>query len=220
MYRFKDENDGGMPDGGLVFDKKGMLFGTTHCGGVVTCDMGGPGVVFSLKPNSGGGWGYRLIYSFKPGSDAANPSPNLVFDSHGNLYGTAASGGKYQFGIAFTLVPPTKRGGQWKEIILYSFTGGADGLGPDSGLIFDKVGGLYGTTYEGGNPSGGVIYCLHPQGKKWNFSVIYNFEGPPDGDYPIKVSFDKAGDLSGTTLYGGSGTVCQGGCGTVFKVSP
>jgi hypothetical protein len=224
LYSFKNGKDGGQPNGGLTFDKHGALYGTTFCGGSIPCNGNrGVGVAFKIAPPAkhGGRWGYELVYSFSiNGLHGAGPDPGLVFDGKGNIYGAAVDSGQSD-GIVFKLVPPAKQGRQWKETILHSFSI-VDGVGPNSGLIFDKAGNLYGTTYGGGNPPEGVIFRLLSirNGKSWKFSVIYNFKGPPDGFSPLALIFDALGDLYGTTLGGGNGTACRGGCGTVFEVSP
>jgi uncharacterized repeat protein (TIGR03803 family) len=221
LYSFKNGTDGGQPNGGLSFDKHGALYGTTYCGGATPCNgTAGSGVVLELRPpaKQGGRWQYGLAFTFN-GSDGGVPSGNLVFDAKGNMYGAALSGGKYQEGIAFQLAPPTRQGRQWKEIILHNF-GVTDGLGPNSGLIVDKAGNLYGTTYEGGNPSSGVIYRLMRRGNVWDFAVIYNFKNLPDGIYPLGLVFNPVGDLFGASLYGGDSNACRSGCGTVFEAKP
>jgi hypothetical protein len=129
LYSFKNGKDAAQPNGGLTFDKQGALYGATFCGGASPCTGGaGSGVVFVLKPpaKQGGRWQFGLAYTFN-GSDGGVPSGGLIFDAKGNIYGAALSGGKYQFGVAFKLIPPMRQGRQWKEIVLHNFTAGADG---------------------------------------------------------------------------------------------
>ncbi len=103
------------------------------------------------------------------------------------------------------------------EKILYSFSGTADGSGPNAAVIFDASGNLYGTTEEGGSTGSGVVFKLTPNsGGTWSESVLYSFAGETDGYLPAgSLIFDSAGNLYGTTYGGGS----EGG-GTVFKLSP
>ena len=96
---------------------------------------------------------------------------------------------------------------------LYTFSGGADGDGPWSGLLIANNG-LYGTTLEGGLFRSGTVFRLNAGGE----NAIYSFEGSPDGLSPYGGVFrDNSGNLYGVTLEGGS-QPCS--CGTVFEISP
>ncbi len=124
---------------------------------------------------------------------------------------------------------------EWKEKVLYSFQGGAnDGASPAGGVVFDKAGNLYGATTDGGGECPpaqcGIVFQLAPPVKKgdpWTENVIHIFEGngSGDGNTPAgSVILDSAGNLYGTTGYGGTGNcVLLGtkvGCGTVYELSP
>src|SRR5580692_12561561 len=125
---------------------------------------------------------------------------------------------------------------EWKEKVLYSFQGLPDGSLPVGAVVFDKAGNLYGATTEGGSSSCrsvaqcGTVYQLAPpakQGEPWTETVLYIFKGNTsnDGASPVGgVVIDSAGNLYGTTGYGGTGncTVLGTlmGCGTVFEMSP
>lgn len=103
--------------------------------------------MFELTPASSGSWSFNVIHSFYS-SDGANPQAGLVFDANGALYGTTVNGGDAGMGTVFQL---TASGGYWNETVLFNFTGqNGDGANPEAGLVFDKSGGLYGTTYSGG----------------------------------------------------------------------
>src|ERR1039458_7834107 len=82
------------------------------------------------------------------GTDGTYPQAGLIVDAAGNLYGTTNNGGTYTYGTVFELTPVA--GGGYTEKILHNFTNGADGGNPQSGLILDGAGNLYGTTYVGG----------------------------------------------------------------------
>ena len=89
----------GEPVGGVVMDKSGALYGTTSAGGSTGC-----GVVYKLGPAHKGKWRYTVLHNLL-GSDGCEPSANLILDSKGNLYGTAAIGVAYGYGVAFELTP-------------------------------------------------------------------------------------------------------------------
>jgi uncharacterized repeat protein (TIGR03803 family) len=218
LHNFAGGTDGANPNGGLVLDGKGAVYGTTYGGGTEGgyCGAGGCGTAFELKPpaKKGGTWAEKQLHVFDSGSDRL-PSAGLTFDREGSLYGGTV-------GTLFRLAPP-KKSGRWKETILYTFNGYA--YNAEGALVLDKSGNLCGTTYAGGGQSlHGSVFRLKPpskNGHSWTFSVIHGFLGPPDGDFPAaSLVFDKSGDLYGTTQGGGTGSACQGGCGTVFEVSP
>ena len=128
---------------GLVLDKNGHLFGTTH-----------EDTVFRLGPNTKkkDAWTETILYCFKgKGASYALDAP-VIFDTTGNLYTTAyaGSGGSVN-GNVFKLRPPARKGKGWRIDVLYGFHGSPDGAWPASGLIRDSDGVLYSTTQAGGN---------------------------------------------------------------------
>jgi uncharacterized repeat protein (TIGR03803 family) len=212
LYRFT--GDGKQPSAGLVRDATGNLYGTTRLGGGGSCGFG-CGTVFKLDP----GGRESVLYRFNGGTDGALPPSALIRDKAGNLYGTTVLGGKVSCN------PPNGCGVVFKlhttgaESVLHSFSGRADGAFPSAGLVRDKSGNLYGTTSNGGDQTCslgcGVVFKLDTKGKE---KVLYSFKGGMDGANPeAGLVRDAAGNLYGTTFYGG-GTGCYGGCGTVFKV--
>ena len=173
------------------------------------------------------------LYSFQGihtgKADGAQPSGGLIADAAGNLYGTAYYGGAKctlsttkGCGTVFEL---SNSGGTWTETILYTFTGGADGAFPNSNLIFDASGNLYGEAFRGGNASCndgcGVIFELSPNSSGgWTETSAYSFTDTTDGLNPIGgLTFDASGNLYGTTVFGGTGA-CGIGCGIIFELSP
>jgi uncharacterized repeat protein (TIGR03803 family) len=203
---------------GLVADSTGTLYGTTASDGFY-----GRGTVFQARPSAGGIWTESAIYSFTGGSDGSGPNAALTLDAHGNLYGTAQSGGSEACacGTVFELSPSSH--GVWTETTLYSFAGGADGAYPQyAKLIFDATGNIYGVTASGGAAQDGTVFKLSPQaGGGWTESVLYAFAGgSSDGEDPFGgLVFDTAGNLYGAAYEGGS-SKCGGGCGGVFELSP
>jgi uncharacterized repeat protein (TIGR03803 family) len=224
-YTFTGGKDGANPFVGLVEDAAGNFYGAAGLDGDGTP---GYGTIFELSPVSGGGWSKTTLHSFTGGRDGAGPYGNLILDSAGSLYGTAHNGGSptCDCGVAFKL---TRTSSGWKETLLHTFTG-KDGSRPSASLIFDSAGNLYGTTSQGGtgcsvaNCGTGVAFELSPLTTGgWKETVLYMFKNGGDGGYPNGgLLFDAAGNLYGTTQYGGNQADCPGssGCGVAFELSP
>jgi uncharacterized repeat protein (TIGR03803 family) len=209
LYSFKGLNDGFGPGGALVFDTAGNLFGATPDGGAHS-----DGVVFELSPTEFG-WRYKVIHAFTGGKDGAVGSlGSLIFDAAGNLYGVTELGGTYGAGSVYELYS-TQAG--WKTTVLYDFKGAPDAANPYGGLILDKAGNLYGTTYFGGTAGMGAVFQLVPgPNGAWQENVLYSFQGGTDGSFPTTtLLFNAAGSLYGTTSTGGRPS-CD--CGTVFRL--
>ena len=199
--------DGANPAAGLIFDKAGNLYGTTTLGGTY-----GNGVVFKLTHEPNGRWSETVLHSFQ-GKDGANPWGDLVLDRAGNLYGTAQSGGGHNSGLVFKLSPATN--GEWIETVLLNFQG-TDGANPFGGLILDRAGNLYGTTYNGGARNNGTVFKLTPESDgEWSETVLHSFQGKDGANPYAGLIFDRAGNLYGTTYDGGARNN-----GTVFKLTP
>jgi uncharacterized repeat protein (TIGR03803 family) len=214
-------HDGNEPYAGLIFDTAGNLYGTTTTGGNLSdCAPNGCGVVFQLTPSPDGSWTEKVLHQFTGGKDGGGPYAGLIFDTAGNLYGTATSGGVYGSGVIFKLTPSVS--GRWTEKVLHHFTGGRDGGYPYAGLIFDQAGNLYGTTVGGGAHGWGTVFELeHNPNGSWKEKVLHSFNGK-DGEWPEgSLIFDQAGNVYGTTFGGGNLTCTTGnGCGVVFKLTP
>jgi uncharacterized repeat protein (TIGR03803 family) len=230
LHTFTGGSDGAIPYSSLIFDRAGNLYGTTVNGGGNGCYGHGCGVVFKLTPKSGE-WIYSVLYTFTGKQDGGNPWAGLISDGSGILYSTTSVGGTSNSGTVFKLAPgprpsPTVYGG-WVETVLYAFTGSSDGGDPRGGLIFDSAGNLNGTTAGGGGIGCGLAGCgtvfrLTPQSNgSWTETVLYSFTGPDGAGPQDSLVLDQAGNLYGTTVYGGQ-TGCQAnlGCGVVFEVTP
>ena len=208
--------DGTNPAAGLIFDADRNLYGTTLNGGAAEF-----GTVFRLTRDADGSWKEKVLYSFAGGiKDGGGPEAGLIFDTTGNLYGTTNAGGANNEGTVFKLMPQAD--GSWKEKVLYSFIGGIkDGGGPSAGLIFDTAGNLFGTTAGGGAYGRGVVFQLTPNSNgSWKEKLLHQFTAGKDGGYPnAGLIFDHAGNLYGTTTYGGPND-CAGSCGVVFRLAP
>jgi hypothetical protein len=155
-------------NGGVIFDSAGNLYGTAMNGPRPDfCGGNGCGVVFQLSPDGNGGWIYTNIYVFHGHRDGAFPAAGLTFDAAGNLYGTTTLSGHdddiantpQRFGTVFELSPVT---GGWQETILHWFGTPRSGARPQSKLVRDAAGTVYGTTPEGGPFGQGVVFKIVP----------------------------------------------------------
>lgn len=208
LYRFTGGSDGGIGEDytsfadALVFDQAGNVYGTTPIGGAY-----GYGVVFELT-RSGGSWSERVLWSFTGGSAGCYPASGVIFDSAGNLYGTASYCGTQNEGVVYELSPS---GSGWTQKPLYSF-GDADYGEPYGGVTMDAQGNLYGTT---GDFSGtGEAYELTLSGGSWTVTrrQFLGASGESARDTP---TLDAQGNLYGMIIQGG-----DGGLGEVFKLTP
>jgi hypothetical protein len=220
LYSFRNTGDGARPTAGLIFDRKGNLYGTTS-----DSDAGGYGEIFQLAPPTrrGGAWTQAVLYHFQGGTDGANPLGGLISDEEGNLYGTTTY-------TVFELSPPTQPGGAWKFTLLHEFTGApGDGNYSHAGLVRDRWGNLYGTTlwggYQGNQDCGeigcGTVFEVSPPGASggvWTERVIHVFGVGADGFNPEGgLALDSHGNLYGTTYSGGTEGL-GGGC--AFQLAP
>jgi len=269
LYSFcavKNCKDGANPSAGLIFDGAGNLYGETWAGGPIRgCWWkSGCGTVFQLAPGANGQWTETVLHSFEF-TTGFYPNGVLIFDTSGNLYGTAGGGGDCR-GTLFQLSPgadgqwtttvlhlfgrtdwppvggvifdaagnlygttdgvngPANYGGvyeltngQWTETKLYTFHGGAVA---DGRLVFDAAGNLYGATTRISGSGYGFIFKLSPGSNgQWSKAVLHSFKGKDGGNPVAGLIFDLAGNLYGTTYNGGDQS-CSGGCGIVYKLTP
>lgn len=233
LYRFgsSHRDDGAVPIAGVVFDERGILYGTTFYGG--SSDLG---TVFALQPPSapGGTWTEHTLYSFSGTTDGSDPGSPLTSDGHGNFYSTTADGaengescGGPNCGHVYEMSPPTSAGNPWTQTTIWAFTGGSDGSGPYDAVIRDSAGNLYGTAAFNG-VGGGTVFKLIPPavaGGAWTEDTLYQFTFGLGGTRPWgNVVFGKGGRLYGTTFTDGiqkcSHSFGDGGCGTVFELQP
>ncbi len=216
LYQFAGIPDGGLPTGEFLFDEAGNLYGTTVLGGT------GGGTLYELI-RSGDSWTEKTI-SNVTGLLGFEPYGGIISDSAGNLYGTTQEGGEYNAGSVFQF---QHSGLSWTGMVLYTFQHSNDGRDPSAGLIFDKLGNLYGASSDGGAGGGGVIFELSPSGGDWTYTLLYGLTGTRDYRCPnpnnqyagpgpwASLAMDEAGNLYGTTLCDGANHL-----GNIFKLTP
>jgi uncharacterized repeat protein (TIGR03803 family) len=191
--------DGFLPWGGLVFDSKGNLYGTTLSGGANS-----NGTVFQLSPGSDGTWTEKVLYSFTGGADGGSLfESTLIVDASGNLFGYSEGGGAYGYGVVFEIAAGSN--GTWTQTVLHSFKGGNDGMSPyASPLLMDAAGKLYGATPVGGAHDYGVVYQLTPQSNgAWSEKIIYALTGTSGLNDPFGgLVLDSAGNLYSAFTFG------------------
>jgi len=225
-------NNGNRPDGKVVIDTAGNLYGTTDDGGL------GGGTVFELMPNGDRSqWTLTTLYRFcsvanctdgkfpESGLTYVGQSAGTPYDGVSPLYGTASNGGTHNVGVAFEL---TRHGARYHESVIHDFctTDCADGSYPFAGLTADAGGNLYGTTQTGGvhedqQGHGGTVFELSPGPHgSWTETTLYAFNAlanGADGYVPdAEVLLDGSGNIYGTTIMGGTNQ--QGG--VTFKLTP
>lgn len=199
-------SDGAYPDAPLIKDKSGDVFGETIGGGSQNCNVeAGCGTVFEVSADGT----FSVLHAFAGGSDGSHPKGGLMLDAAKNLYGTTTSDGDGHCGTVFKLAP------DGTLTTLYAFMANGDsndGCIPDTQLIEDHHGNLFGVTFMGGETQNGTVFEITATGKE---KVLYSFRSTPDGQYPIgKLLQAKDGAMYGFTQAGGAT-----GWGTLFKLS-
>ncbi|MBV9991277.1 MAG: hypothetical protein JOZ72_08275 [Alphaproteobacteria bacterium] len=199
------------PNGPLVRDAQGNVYGTTRLGGAY-----GRGSVFRLDRDGA----LHVLHDFTGAGDGANPDTGLARDAQGNLYGTASVGGPLVDSRPFVGGTVFKVAADGTFGVLHRFGDGRDGDGsfPVSTPWRDAGGNLYGTTARGGDPACrfgcGTVFKIAADG---SYSQVYRFRGiDGDGAGPFGgVIGDAAGNLYGTTMGGGVRDH-----GTVYRIAP
>jgi uncharacterized repeat protein (TIGR03803 family) len=200
LRSFSLNGNGLSPRAPLILDRAQNLYGTTS--GYNYANLETPGTVFTMKTN---GNGFRVLHAFRnEPSDGSNPVAPLVLGDGDILYGTTSEGGPTNSGTLFRL-----RIDGSGYTMLYTFSGTpADGNLPETGLVLDNSGDLFGTlTYAG-------VFKLHNDGS--GFVLLHSFGlDPQDGFFPESQLFlDTNGRLYGTTTEGGAA-----GIGTLYSIN-
>ena len=214
IHSFTSEE--GSPDAGLAFDRAGRVYGATGSGG-----SAGLGLAYQIAPQ-GQSWTLNPLYSFLGGTNGQNPLPGIIGPDDA-LYGSAAGGNDCQdgqpCGLIYRMTPaPTAcltALCSWIETVLYNFTN-AGGYDPNSNLVYDRAGNLYGIALYGGVNGQGTVYELTPSAGSWTQTVLHDFTGGSDGGQPASLLLGQDGNLYGTTYAGGS----SGGAGVLFQLVP
>ena len=227
LHSFTGGSDGGSPTAALVMDASGNLYGTAEEGGTGSCSSTGCGVVFELVKSSV--YSETVLHRFTGAGDGGLPVASLVFDTSGDLYGTAmcggvgtCSGGSGGYGVVFELI----KSEGYTEVVLHGFAGGADGGVPTASVILDASSNVFGTTEVGGMGSCstggcGVVFEL-VKSSGYADAVLHRFTGGADGGRPRGgVTADSSGNLYGTATCGGSAACAggSGGDGVVFEIA-
>jgi uncharacterized repeat protein (TIGR03803 family) len=200
LHSFGGTGDGSNPNNNLAIDAQGNLLGTTVYGGAF-----GQGMLFKVDKVGN----ETVLYNFgATAGDGAFPEAGVVLDKQGNIYGTTVWGGS-GCGTCGTVFKLDMAG---NETILYDFQGtGGDGMEPNSSMVLDSTGNLYGTTAIGGTNGVGTVFKLDAASKE---TVLYSFTGAGDGSYPSGgLVMDGRRNLYGTTDNGAGSN-----SGTVFKL--
>ncbi len=227
LYSFcakADCKDGGGPQGKIIFDTAGNLYGVTF----------NPGTVFELMPNADRSkWSIKTLYRFcrKAGcADGDTPTGGLtypgaesgtLYDGASPLYGETFGGGSAQEGTIFSLAPGA---GGWTHRKLHDFCTETetcdltDGALPAGGLSIDTAGNLFGATAAGGTDFSGTIFELSPRpSRKWKENILYALCAPgcDAGQSPTGLIRDDAGNAYAMT----SGIGPNGKGGTLFELA-
>jgi len=210
LHQFNIEGDPAFPEGSVVLDHNGNLFGTTTL----------PGAVFKIDRTGK----ESTFFNLNGGSVGEFPTGALTVDADNNVYGIA-DGGSGGSGVLYKLSP------QGQETILFAFQGGLHTTSPKEpagGVLLGKNGNIFGAA-EFGNKQlcqigCGSIFRLDAAG---NMHFLHLFTGGADGANPIgPLVQDPEGNLYGITQSGGNHSCPEflefpgAGCGVVFKISP
>jgi uncharacterized repeat protein (TIGR03803 family) len=220
LYSFAGgSSDFAYPSAHVTFDRGGNIYGTAQYN-LNPCPWSGCGGVFRLTP-SGAGWKESIAFAFDKRT-GDNPFAGLTLYK-GDLYGTTEFG-PARNGAGYGTVFQLESGPNfhWKHHVIHFFQSGTDGLEPQSDVVFDKQGNLYGTIpYGGANVCGDIFEFFRDSHGSRKEKVLYSFSGLGCGGggsvYPTGLILDSAGNLYGATSGGGVGCTFYG-CGTVFEL--
>ena len=204
--------NGADPQGSLIADAAGNLFGTTFYGG-----ESGFGTVFEIaKTATGYASAPTILVSFN-NLDGANPyADSLIADAQGDLFGTTSSAAPGSSGVGTVFeIAKTATGYASAPTTLVNFNG-TDGAGPHGSLIADAAGNLFGTTGSGGTSGNGTVFEIAKTATGYanTPTTLVNFNYTDGGEPLGNLIADADGNLFGTTAVGGTS-----GAGTVFEIA-
>ncbi len=199
VYAFTGSTtDGGSPNGGVVQDSSGSLYGAT-----LNYGANGNGTIYKVKTD---GTGFKDLHDFISSSEG-NPEYYSLILNGTTLYGVLNGGGPTGYGSLFSI---TTAGTGFA--IVHAFTASTDGAYP-RGIILGADGKLYGSTYQSGPGGYGTVYKVSTTGT--GFTVLKAFDNTNTGGYVVgTLSQDSSGILYGGTQQGGPSS----NDGTVFKL--
>ncbi len=208
--------DGGSPASGVIFDDAGNLYGTATAGGT-----DGGGVIFKLVP-SNGTWTESVLYSFCPYNTCGGGwyPWGLTRIANGDVYSTTTYGGNFVWpcvpgdgcGAVFKFDP---KSGDYTALHRFD---GRDGAFPNSAVVLDNQGNVYGSTRNDGAFGCGTVFQLSPKSEGgWTYNVRYNLRTTATAG---SLAIDPAGNL-----YVASSGIAGGTCqdqpnGKIFKLTP
>lgn len=218
IHNFTGGTDGAYPLA-VTLDRQGNIYGNTGSG---------YGAIYRLK-HIGSAWILTPLVTFQAGDNAGGDPGAVTIGPNGTLYVENAAGGDFNgqcdlsgCGTVVNLMPPATACRTalcpWNANLLYTFgnNGSSDGNTPLGSVVFDRAGNMYGTTQAGGTAGDGTVYELSHTNGVWTESIIHSFAGGSDGILPVVgLAMDAAGNLYGTTNFGGAGSV-----GTVYELTP
>lgn len=188
------------------------FYGASLLGGDLNCFApNGCGTVFQMDRH-----GHEtILYSFTgvTNGDGAYAAGPTIRDAQGNIYGTTEGGGTDCDGSGGGCGTVFKVDPTGKETVLHAFTDSYGTEGPNSGVVQDSSGNLYGTNYSGGADQAGSLFKIDASG---NYTLLHSFTcAANDGCHPnlTPLLINNKGNLYGVTNYGGS----AGGWGVVYK---
>jgi uncharacterized repeat protein (TIGR03803 family) len=210
LYSFLGGDDGGYPQGTLIFDSGGLMYGTTPDGGST-----GAGALFSYNQTTNT---LTPLYQFcvqTNCTDGAAPYWGVVQGTDTKLYGATRNGGgaSGNDGVVYSV---STSGDNYTVVHAFCTSNASpcpDGSNPTGPLVEYSDGNFYGLTVGGGVYGNGTFYRVTPSG---GFTTLYNFTGVADGGTPVGSLFvGSDGNFYGVTQQGGFG-----GWGTVFQLTP
>jgi uncharacterized repeat protein (TIGR03803 family) len=222
LLSFPGGTDGADPQTASIVVSSGNIFGATSQGGNTGCSSTpGCGVIYKLSLNGS----ETVLYSFGGATfnDGAGPNAPILNPGTHELEGTTSGGGINTAACVGGCGTAYALDSSGNETMLHVFSGSPDANLPLGAPVLDAAGNLYGVSFYGGGTAGqtgnGTVFTVSSTGQE---SLLYRFKATPDGTNPNGALVrDAAGNLYGTTTYGGAGSCNNGflpGCGVVFKI--